>query len=53
MILDIDRVFSAEEIAMVHRHMKTEQPETEVRSAKSDLTTSSVLEKMPALIHND
>jgi purine-binding chemotaxis protein CheW len=46
MILDIDRVFSSDELAVVRRRMAAELPEKEV-SAQSDAKAASVLDRAP------
>jgi purine-binding chemotaxis protein CheW len=49
-ILDIDRVFSAEDIATVHGYIETERQGKEGHAAESDTETSLVLDREPVLV---
>jgi purine-binding chemotaxis protein CheW len=50
MILDIDRVFSAEEIAAARGRIEAERPGKDGSAVKSVLGASSVLDRAPALV---
>jgi hypothetical protein len=50
MILDIDRVFSAEDIAAAHGRVEAGWSGKEDHAAKSDSETSLVLDREPVLV---